>query len=67
MTIERIHQVGYRFGGAKQTVDWYRKYLDIDFLRAIAEGKLPSTKAPMHAAWMHERATKGMASCWPAQ
>jgi catechol 2,3-dioxygenase-like lactoylglutathione lyase family enzyme len=46
MKIERIHHVAYRCRDAKQTVDWYRKYLDMDFVLAIAEDKVPSTKAP---------------------
>jgi lactoylglutathione lyase len=44
--VQRIHHVAYRCKDAKQTVDWYVKYLDMDFILAIAEDKVPSTKAP---------------------
>ena len=46
MKIERIHHVAYRCHDAKQTVEWYRKYLDMDFVLAIAEDQVPSTHAP---------------------
>ena len=44
--IEKIHHVAYRCKNAKQTVEWYRKYLDADFVLAIAEDEVPSTKEP---------------------
>jgi catechol 2,3-dioxygenase-like lactoylglutathione lyase family enzyme len=44
--IQRIHHVAYRCKDAKQTVEWYRKNLDMDFVLAIAEDRVPSTKAP---------------------
>jgi catechol 2,3-dioxygenase-like lactoylglutathione lyase family enzyme len=46
MKIERIHHVAYRCRSAKETVDWYVKHLNMDFVLAIAEDRVPSTKAP---------------------
>ncbi|NVJ90907.1 MAG: VOC family protein [Methylocystaceae bacterium] len=46
MTIEKIHHVAYRCVDAKETVEWYQKYLDMDFVLAIAENEVPSTKEP---------------------
>jgi catechol 2,3-dioxygenase-like lactoylglutathione lyase family enzyme len=45
MKIKRIHHVAYRCIDAKQTVEWYAKYLNMDFVLAIAEDEVPSTKA----------------------
>ena len=44
--IEQIHHVAYRCKDAKETVEFYKHYLNMDFLVAIAEDKVPSTKAP---------------------
>ena len=44
--IDRIHHVAYRCKNAKETVQWYQKYLDMDFILAIAEDEVPSTKEP---------------------
>ncbi len=44
--IERIHHVAYRCRDAKETVEWYQKYLEMDFVLAIAEDEVPSTKEP---------------------
>lgn len=44
--IRKIHHVAYRCKDAKQTVEWYGKYLDMGFILAIAENEVPSTKAP---------------------
>jgi glyoxylase I family protein len=44
--IEKIHHVAYRCKDAKQTVDFYKKYLNMDLLVCIAEEKVPSTKEP---------------------
>jgi catechol 2,3-dioxygenase-like lactoylglutathione lyase family enzyme len=41
-----VHHVAYRCKDAKQTVEWYRDHLDMDFVLAIAENEVPSTKAP---------------------
>jgi len=46
MNIDRIHHVAYRCKDAKQTVEWYVKNLGMDFVLAIAENQVPSTKAP---------------------
>ncbi len=47
MTItQRIHHVAYRCVDAKQTVEWYREHLQMDFVLAIAEDQVPSTGAP---------------------
>lgn len=46
MKIDRIHHVAYRCRDAKETVHWYRKMLNMDFVLAIAEDQVPSTKAP---------------------
>jgi lactoylglutathione lyase len=46
MKISRIHHAAYRCKDAKETVEWYAKNLDMDFVLAIAEDLVPSTKAP---------------------
>jgi len=46
MKIQKIHHVAYRCKDAKQTVEWYVKHLNMDFVLAIAEDLVPSTKAP---------------------
>ncbi|NND81729.1 MAG: VOC family protein [Gammaproteobacteria bacterium] len=46
MQIERIHHVAYRCHDAKETVEWYVKNLKMDFVLAIAEDQVPSTKEP---------------------
>jgi catechol 2,3-dioxygenase-like lactoylglutathione lyase family enzyme len=46
MSIQRIHHVAYRCKDAKQTVEWYRQHLGMDFVLAIAEDHVPSTHAP---------------------
>ncbi|GAB3036788.1 VOC family protein [Bowmanella dokdonensis] len=46
MKIQRIHHVAYRCKDAKQTVEFYRDLLNMDFLLAIAENEVPSTKEP---------------------
>ena len=37
LNIRKIHHVAYRCLDAKQTVEWYRKHLDMEFVLAIAE------------------------------
>ena len=44
-TIEKIHHVAYRCKDAKETVEWYKKNLNMDFILAFAEDHVPSTKA----------------------
>jgi lactoylglutathione lyase len=46
MKISRIHHAAYRCKDAKETVEWYAKNLDMNFVLAIAEDLVPSTKAP---------------------
>ena len=46
MKITRIHHAAYRCKDAKETVEWYAKNLNMDFVLAIAEDLVPSTKAP---------------------
>jgi lactoylglutathione lyase len=46
LNIRKIHHVAYRCRDAKETVDWYHKHLDMDFVLAIAEDQVPSTQAP---------------------
>jgi catechol 2,3-dioxygenase-like lactoylglutathione lyase family enzyme len=46
MKIDRIHHVAYRCKDAKETVEWYQRMLKMDFVLAIAEDLVPSTKEP---------------------
>jgi lactoylglutathione lyase len=46
MKLKKIHHVAYRCKDAKETVEWYGKYLNMNFVLAIAEDEVPSTKAP---------------------
>lgn len=43
MHINRIHHVAYRCKDARETVEWYVKYLNMEFVLAIAEDAVPST------------------------
>jgi lactoylglutathione lyase len=58
MQVERIHHVAYRCKDAKETVEWYVKYLDMRFILAIAENEVPSTKEP--DPYMHVFLDAGM-------
>jgi catechol 2,3-dioxygenase-like lactoylglutathione lyase family enzyme len=44
--IQQIHHVAYRCSDAKATVEFYRKYLNMELLVCIAEDRVPSTKEP---------------------
>jgi catechol 2,3-dioxygenase-like lactoylglutathione lyase family enzyme len=44
MGIRRIHHVAYRCRNAKQSVEWYGKYLGMRFVLAMAEDHVPSTR-----------------------
>ena len=44
--VRKVHHVAYRCKDAKQTVEWYGKYLHMGFILAIAEDEVPSTKEP---------------------
>ncbi len=46
MELKRIHHVAYRCRDARETVEFYQKNLDMDFLLAIAEDEVPSTGEP---------------------
>ena len=46
MKIERMHHVAYRCRDAKETVEWYRRHLDMDCMLAFAENQVPSTHEP---------------------
>lgn len=46
INIKQIHHVAYRCHDAKETVEFYKEYLNMEFLVAIAEDQVPSTKAP---------------------
>lgn len=46
MNIKRIHHVAYRCRDAKETVEFYNKVIGMDFVLAIAEDEVPSTKEP---------------------
>jgi lactoylglutathione lyase len=46
MLIRKVHHVAYRCIDAKETVDWYEKHLGMNFVLAIAENEVPSTKEP---------------------
>jgi catechol 2,3-dioxygenase-like lactoylglutathione lyase family enzyme len=43
MQVKRIHHVAYRCVDARKTVEWYGKYLGMNFVLAIAEDHVPST------------------------
>ena len=44
--LKRIHHVAYRCKDAKETVDFYKRVLDMNLVLAIAEDEVPSTKEP---------------------
>ncbi len=46
MLIQKIHHVAYRCKDAGETVDFYKKHLDMALIGAFAEDHVPSTKAP---------------------
>jgi glyoxylase I family protein len=58
MNLRRIHHVAYRCRDARQTVEFYQRVLDMDFVLAIAEDKVPSTGAP--DPYMHVFLDAGM-------
>lgn len=41
MKIEQIHHVAYRCNDAKETVEFYNKVLNMNFILAIAEDRVP--------------------------
>ncbi len=46
LKIDQIHHVAYRCKDAKETVEWYGRNLNMDFVLAIAEDHVPSTHEP---------------------
>jgi glyoxylase I family protein len=46
MKIQQIHHVAYRCKDAQETVAFYTKHLGMEFLLAISEDRVPSTKEP---------------------
>ena len=46
MKIQKIHHVAYRCHDAKETVLFYTQHLNMDFVLAISEDHVPSTKEP---------------------
>ncbi len=42
--IDQIHHVAYRCKDAKETVEFYQKYLNMDLLVSITEDKISSTR-----------------------
>lgn len=58
MTLRRIHHVAYRCRDAAETVAFYQKHLGMDFVLAIAEDEVPSTKEP--DPYMHVFLDAGM-------
>ena len=58
MKVKRIHHVAYRCKDAKETVEFYQRVLNMKFLLAFAEDKVPSTKEA--APYMHVFLDAGM-------
>ena len=58
MQLKRIHHVAYRCRDAKETVEFYQRVMGMDFVLAIAENQVPSTKAP--DPYMHVFLDAGM-------
>ncbi|MEE2756532.1 MAG: VOC family protein [Myxococcota bacterium] len=56
--LKRIHHVAYRCKDAKETVEFYQRVLNMDFVLAIAEDEVPSTKEP--DPYMHVFMDAGM-------
>ena len=58
MSLKRIHHVAYRCRDAKETVTFYQDMLGMDFVLAIAEDEVPSTREP--DPYMHVFLDAGM-------
>ena len=58
MNIESIHHVAYRCKDAKETVEFYQDVLNMKFLMAFSEDRVPSTKEP--DPYMHVFLDAGM-------
>lgn len=46
MIVERIHHVAYRCNDTRQTIEFYKRALDMDVVLLISEDQVPSTKEP---------------------
>jgi catechol 2,3-dioxygenase-like lactoylglutathione lyase family enzyme len=46
MNIKRIHHVAYRCNDSRETVEFYQRVMGMEFLLAISEDEVPSTKEP---------------------
>lgn len=46
LSLGGVHHVAYRCNDAKETVEFYQRILDMDFVLAIAENEVPSTQEP---------------------
>jgi glyoxylase I family protein len=46
MLVEKIHHVAYRCRDARETVEFYKRFLDMDYLLAFSEDHVPSTGEP---------------------
>ncbi len=51
MKLKRIHHVAYRCKDAKTTVEFYQKHLNMNFILAISEERVPSTGE--YSPYMH--------------
>jgi catechol 2,3-dioxygenase-like lactoylglutathione lyase family enzyme len=58
MNIKRIHHVAYRCRDARETVEFYRNVLGMEFTMAFSEDRVPSTKEP--DPYMHVFLDAGM-------
>jgi glyoxylase I family protein len=58
MNVKRIHHVAYRCRDAKETVEFYQRVLNMEFLLAFVEDQVPSTKEP--DPYMHVFLDAGM-------
>ncbi len=44
INVQRLHHVAYRCKDAKQTVEFYTRFLEMPFRIALADNRVPSTK-----------------------
>ncbi len=58
MILERIHHVAYRCHDTRETIEFYKRALDMDVVLLISEDRVPSTKAP--DPYMHTFLDAGM-------
>jgi catechol 2,3-dioxygenase-like lactoylglutathione lyase family enzyme len=58
MLIRRIHHVAYRCNDTRETVEFYRRVLNMQLVLAIAEDEVPSTREP--DPYMHVFLDAGM-------